>query len=245
MITSIDELKEQTKKQTKEETRISETEKIREEEKEKAQQSVQDKIAELDEDKKAEEILLDAKKQALDEEKAELDKEKAEYEKQNEVLKNLEQNYQANLADDIAYERETLESGFRTLYGIKPEEMPENATLGEQMVYVMDILLSRRQKLAGTDGDTPERITKALQDKNGKISKDGLKFLERVIDTNDGQCKEKDVIDAIESVKDDHGLLNMGAVTFFISSLAWAGNSIRSVIEKVGKYGVNAKQIIR
>ena len=84
-----------------------------------------------------------------------------------------------------------------------------------------------------------------MQDNNGKISQDGLKFLERVIDANDGKCQEKDVIDAIESVKDDHGLLNMGAVTFFLSSLACAGNSIRSVIEKVGKYGVNAKKIIK
>ena len=195
--------------------RKNETKKIREEERAAAQKDIADKMAELD-------------------------KSKAEYEEKNKALDNLINDYQSILAEDISSERENLESNFRTLYGVKTDNLPDNMGFGEQMLYVVDILSKQKNKLSGVSANSPKNITKALQDNNGKISNDGLKFLDRMLQVSDKKCSEKDLIDSINAVKDDKGLLDMDKVSYFIASLSWGENRISDVIEDVRKY--NSKE---
>ena len=159
-----------------------------------------------------------------------------EYEEKNKALDNLINNYQSILAEDISAERETLESGFRTLYGVKSDDLPENMGFGEQMIYVVDILSKHKAKLSSVSAESPKNITRALQDKSGKISNDGLKFLDRVLQVSDKKCSENDLISSIDAVKNDKGLLDMEKVSFFIANLAWGQSKITDVIKKVENY---------
>ena len=187
--------------------RKTETEKIREEEKIAAEEKVSNKMAELD-------------------------KSKAEYEEKNKALDNLINDYQSMLADDV----EAAKSGIRTLYGIKSNELPEKMDLGEQMIYVIDIMSNNRNKLSNMNSDSPEKITKALQDNNGQISADGLKFLERVIKVSDRSCSEDDLISSINAVKDKSRHIDMKKVSYFIANLSWGQSRISDVIQKVEQY---------
>ena len=197
----------QIKEAAEKSARKTETEKIREEEKIAAEEKVADKIAELD-------------------------KSKAEYEEKNKALDNLINDYQAMLSDDI----EDAKSGIRTLYGIKSNELPEKMDLGEQMIYVIDIMSNNRNKLSNMNSDSPEKITKALQDNNGQISADGLKFLERVIKVSDRSCSEDDLISSINAVKDKSRHIDMKKVSYFIANLSWGQSRISDVIQKVEQY---------
>ncbi len=197
----------------KKSVRETETETIRKEEKEKAEKALAEREQKL----------------VLSEEKIK-NKEKA--------LDNLISNYQQILAEDVANERKNFASGIRTLYGIQTEELPKDMSMGEQMVYVMNILLPRKKKLKNFDGETPERITKELRDNDKNLSSEGLKFLERIFDVSEQNCGEKEIIDAIRSVKNDKGLIDMGKAAFFISSLAWGGTTIQNVIQKTAKLAI-------
>ena len=187
--------------------RRSVTKKIREEERIKANKKVEDKIAELD-------------------------KIKSEYEEKNRALDNLINDYQAILADDV----EDAKSGFKALYGIKSEVLPENMGLGEQMIYIIDIMNKNKNKLINMDGESPEKITKTLQDNNGNISNDGLKFLDRILQISDKSCSEGDLISAINSVKNKNGYIDMKKAAYLIANLSWGQNKISDIIDKVERY---------
>ena len=165
-----------------------------------------------------------------------LAKTQAEYDEKNATLDNLIQNYDKMLADDVANERENLESNFRTLYGVKSENIPENMGFGEQMLFVTDILNKNKKVLTGMYNDSPVKITKALQDNNGKISEDGVKFLIRIIEASGTTWSEKNLLAAIKSVKKKDGTLDMDKVSFFIASLSWNGNTISTVTESIKQY---------
>ena len=171
-------------------------------------------------------------KRHFDEKCDEIDKVKTEYAEKNKALDNLINNYQTLLADDV----EDAKSGFRALYGIKSEDLPDNMGLGEQMIYVIDILSKNKDKLTNMNGDSPEKITKTLQDNDGKISNDGLKFLERVVQVSDKTCSENDLISSINSVKDKNGHINMKKASYFIANLSWGQNRISDVVDKVERY---------
>ena len=180
---------------------------------------------------KAEEIIK--------EEKAQLEQKLAEVQEKEKSLDNLMNNYKEILAEDIAYAR----SGFRALYGIKTDEFPEKMGFPEQMTLVINTLIQNRNKLTATDKDTPMNVLCALQDNNEQISDEGLNFIDRVLKVNENKCSEGDLIDAIESVKGDNGLIDMGKAALFLSTLAWGHSTIKAVVQEVKKYGANKIKI--
>ena len=200
-------------------------EQIREEEKIAAEEKVAERMAELDKEQ------ADANRQTA-EKMAELDKTKKEYEEKNKALDNLINNYQTMLADDI----KDAKSGFRALYGVKPETFPEKMGFGEQLVYVVEILNKNKNKLTYFRDDSPEKITKTLQDDNGQISDEGLKFMDRMLQVCERSCSESDIISSISAVKDENGHIDMNKASYFIAKYAWGG-SVSDIIRKVNQYG--------
>jgi len=176
-----------------------------------------------------EKVINERASEIIKGEKAQLEQKMAEVQEKEKSLDNLMNNYKEILAEDIAYAR----SGFRALYGIKPDELPEKMGFGEQMTYVISTLIENRNKLTNTNEDTPENITKALLDKDGNLSNESLKFLERILKVYEGKYKEEELINVIDTVKSDNGLLDMGKASLLISLLAFGGSSIKSVIKKV------------
>ena len=142
--------------------------------------------------------------------------------------------YQQNLAEDVEYAK----SGFRALYGIKEDTLPETMGFGEQMIFVIDILSKRKDRISNLDSNIAANITKSLQDNNGNISVDGLKFLERIIDVSEELCEESTLTDSIQSVKGEEGFIDTGKAGLFVSILALGGISLRNTIKEVRKCAV-------
>jgi len=181
---------------------------------------------------------IDAQKE-IKKQKADLAKQQKKLEQEKQTLDNMIKTYESLHADDLRYDRETLASGLMSVYGINPpEKLPENLNFGEQVVFVMNVLVPRQNKLTDINDDTPETITKAIQDDSEKISNEGLKFLERIIDLSKDECNENDLISAIKSVKGNYGSFDMGKVSLFIRTLSWGNNTIQSSIKKVQKLAV-------
>jgi len=174
----------------------------------------------------------------IEKQKADLAKQQEELEQEKQTLDNMIKNYQTLVAEDVINAREALGVGYRALYGADSEELPQTMDFDEQTIYVLNVLGKRQDKLTDTSSETPNKITKAIQDNTGNISLDGLKFLERAIDSCKEKFSEKDLLDSIKCVKGNYGLFDMKKTALFISNIAWKDNSIRSVIQKVEKYGL-------
>ena len=174
----------------------------------------------------------------IENQKADLAKQQEELEQEKQTLDNMIKNYQTLIAEDVINAREVLGVGYRALYGADSEELPKTMDFDEQTIYVLNVLGKRQDKLTATSSETPNKITKAIQDDTGNISLDGLKFLERAIDACKEKFSEKDLLDSIKCVKGSYGLFDMKKTALFISNIAWKDNSIRSVIQKVEKYGL-------
>ena len=168
------------------------------------------------------------------EEKDALEAQKKEAQNAANTYDNLISDFKVLVSEEVAHER----GGFRAFYGIKADKLPENMNLEDQTVWVLNVLVSRQNKLTERDKDFPMRITKTIQDNSGNISLDGLNFLERIIDASKEKCSEKDLIAAIKSVKGNYGQFDMKKAAYFISNLAWGDNTINSVIKQVKTYGM-------
>jgi len=248
-------LNEETKKiheleiQTEKSVRENVTEQIRIAEKEKAEQALQEKHIKLEQDfakkektlqkvKEKAEKELEKRIKAVEKRENEAAQLKAQAEEQNKALDNTIKNYQTLITEDVINARDALAVGYRALYGADSEELPKTMDFDEQTIYVLNVLGKRQDKLTATSSETPNKITKAIQDDTGNISLDGLKFLERAIDACKEKFSEKDLLDSIKCVKGSYGLFDMKKTALFISNIAWKDNSIRSVIQKVEKYGL-------
>jgi len=184
-------------------------------------------------------VIEERASEIIKEEKARLDQKLAEITEKEKSLDNLMNNYKEILAEDVAYER----SGFRAYYGVKTDEFPEKMGFPEQMTLVINTLIQNRNKLTATDKNTPMNVLRALQDNNEQISDEGLNFIDRVLKVNENKCSEGDLIDAIDSVKGDNGLIDMGKAALFLSTLAWGHSTIKAVVQEVKKYGANKIKI--
>ena len=171
-------------------------------------------------------------------EKAKLAQERKEAQAEKEAYQNLIKIEKELIAEDVINARKALAVGYRVLYGADNEELPSNMDFDEQTMCVLNVLGRRQDKLTDTSSETPDKITKAIQDDSGQISLDGLKFLERALDTSAKKFSEKDLLDSIECVKGNYGLFDMKKTAMFISNIAWKDNSVRSVIKKVQKLAV-------
>ena len=194
---------------TKKEVRETETEKIRKEEREAAEQMLAQKQENLDKQ-------LEAAR------------------KKETTFDNLIGKTQTIIADGI----EDAKNGFRELYNIKTEELPQNMDFEEQKIWVLNVLATRQEKLKDTNKSTPNNITKAIQDDKGNISLDGLNFLERILDVSSKTFSEKNLLDSIASVKGNHGIFDMKKAAMFVSNISWKDNTISDVIKMVKNYKV-------
>lgn len=168
---------------------------------------------------------------------AQLEQKWKEVTQKEQALDNLIESYKEIIEEEVARER----SGFRALYGIKVADLPSKMGFGEQMTYVINAMVKNGNKLYNVNEDTPENITKALQDKDGNLSNESLKFLERLLSVYQGKFEEDDLMNTIESVKSADGLIDMGKAALMISLLAFGKSSIESAIKKVKN--CNAKVI--
>ena len=82
----------------------------------------------------------------------------------------------------------------------------------EQKIWVLNVLGTRQDKLTNTNKNTPNNVTKAIQDDKGNISIDGLAFLERILDLSGKTFSEKDLLASIASVKGNLGFFDMKKV---------------------------------
>lgn len=159
---------------------------------------------------------------------------KKEYDEQNEALTNLINHYKLLLAEDV----ESAKVGIRALYGLEAEELPKTLDFSGQMINVINVLTKRKNKLTALNSGVAEKITKSLQNNNGNISVDGLKFLERIIDASEERCDEGSLTDSIQSVKGEGGFIDLGKAGLFVSILSMGGLSLRNVIKEVEKYAI-------
>lgn len=134
------------------------------------------------------------------------------------------------LMNNVAQEVAIAQSGFRALYGIQGEPI-ENLGYPEQLVLVTEKLLENKDKLQNTNENTPDDVTTALRNKDGKISNESITFMDRILQSS-SKIDAGDLIDSINAVKHETGFIDLGKVSLFLSSLA-LGTAIEKVIKEV------------
>ena len=223
------------------------TSQIRQEERENAKKELESQRIKVENKLKAREETLaknegqyQKRMQELEQKENKVAELQAKAEEQNTTLDNMIKNYQTLVAEDVINTRKVLANGYRVLYDAEIDELPENMDYDDQVMYVLKVLVDGEDKLKDTDEHMPDNITKAIQDDSGNISFDGLKFLERALKASKEKFSEKDLLDSIKCVKGNYGLFDMKKTALFITNIAWKGNSIRNVIQKVEKYGLKA-----
>lgn len=204
----------------------------------KKERAIQEKTIEEAREKSEKEISeskteLKKREEKITQRESELALAEEEVQNKNKALDNLINNYKQLLAEDIEYAK----SEIRASYGIKIKELPEKMTFGEQLLYVTDVLNENSDKLTDADNDTPENITRALQNDKGQISNEGLQFIRRVLQLSSTNFSEEDLKNAIKSVRGNSGF-NAEKITYFEAKVAWKGNSIRNILSQVKKIGV-------
>ena len=112
--------------------------------------------------------------------------------------------------------------------------------LPEQIELVKNMLnLETRNLTNGTD-ENCEKLTKAIQDKNGKIPIFGLSFLYSLLSRSNSDLL--DLIAAVESVKGDDGIINIKKCSEFsniLSRSTWG--DIPKAVQEMNKQGTLLK----
>ncbi|MBR1460758.1 hypothetical protein IJ596_03890 [bacterium] len=103
-------------------------------------------------------------------------------------------------------------------YNIDNPQIEIYTALGDQMPVIAKFLSKNERKIMDTSPSTPDNLLTALQNSREEISSDMINFIETIISNNNMSVSVNSLIDAINSVKNSEGNLDLEKAAVFIAS---------------------------
>ena len=157
-----------------------------------------------------------------------LDKREKELDEKENALINAE-----NLIKQSEIER--IYSSARVLYGADSSGEKVYESIGEQCLQISSAFAEAKNvKVSNLNSDTLHSLAKAMQDSEGLMTSEAVKFLSRIIPMHD--LDVNDLIPAINSVKDSSGNIDMDKCAHYIALYSLNNSTLKSVTKSITEY---------
>lgn len=131
-------------------------------------------------------------------------------------------------------EKNRIISATRTLYGLKGEELKSYDSYAEQLEGLNSLLSKQKDRVKTQDAGTLQSIVKTMQNKEGIVSNEMMKFVENIFSASEEvYVNELQVVIAL--AKDSLGNLDMEKAAAIVSELKTNtdNNSIKALINNI------------
>lgn len=157
-----------------------------------------------------------------------MDKREKELDEKENALINAE-----NLIKQSEIER--IYSSARVLYGADSSGEKVYESIGEQCLQISSAFAEAKNvKVSNLNSDTLHSLAKAMQDSEGLMTSEAVKFLSRIIPMHD--LDVNNLIPAINSVKDSSGNIDMDKCAHYIALYSLNNSTLKSVTKSITEY---------